>query len=561
MRAILTAHAVGYYYAAPAGAESTAASYIELTLDSSRDTSEDMTVEITSLGAGEIADKIIAGEFTARDAVEAHIQRIEAVHPKLNAVVVPLFDQARAEAVSADNARRQGKPVGPLHGVPITIKESFDVAGTAATMGLSERTGHKATEDAPLVARLRRAGAIILGKSNVPQLLMAAESDNPVYGRTNNPWNPERAPGGSSGGCAAIIAAGGSALGMGSDIGGSIRNPAHACGIHGFKPTSGRLTMLGHAEIFPGQEAILCQPGPLARNVADLVLAMKVLAAPGQEDFDPSIAPVPVGDPAAIKSNNLRVAIYIDNGLMKAAPALRRAVGEAANALRERGVVVEEWTPPDVSEAWQIYLGLLFGDGGVSTRRLLGRSKRDWRINRIVRTAALPRGLISASYWPLKLAGQVRTANAARSLGAVSTDSYWQLAFKRKQYRARFLAELNTNRFDAIICPPDALPALRHGSSFYLSDALSYANLYNLLGMPAGVVAATRVQAGEESDRAPGIDIVELNARKVEAGSAGLPVGVQVAARPWREDIVLALMAMLEEHFKGQPSYPSRPPL
>ena len=520
-----------------------------------------MTVEITSLGAREIAEKIIAGEFTASEAVEAHIQRIEAVHSKLNAVVVPLFDQARADAASADVTRREGKPTGPLHGVPITIKESFDVVGTATTMGLSERIDHQATEDSPLVARLRQAGAIILGKTNVPQLLMAVESDNPVYGRANNPWNQERAPGGSSGGCAAIIAAGGSALGMGSDIGGSIRNPAHACGIHGFKPTSGRLTMLGHAEIFPGQEAVLCQPGPLARNVADLVLAMKVLAAPGQEDFDPGIAPVPLGDPAHITIKNLRVATYTDNGLMKAAPALRRAVGEAAAALRERGVEVEEWTPPDVHEAWRIYTGLLFGDGTVSARRLLGRSKRDWRINRIVRIAALPKGLLSASYWPLKAAGQARTARAARCLGALSVDSYWQLVLKRKHYRARFLAELQTRGFDAIICPPDALPALCHGSSFYVGDALSYTHLYNLLGMPAGVVAATRVQEGEESDRVPGIDIVELNARKVETGSAGLPVGVQVVARHWREDIVLALMSILEEHFKGQPSYPSRPPL
>lgn len=520
-----------------------------------------MTVEITSLGASEIAEKIISGAFSAREAVEAHIRRIEAVHHKLNAVVVPLFDQARAEAEAADNARLEGKPAGPLHGVPITIKESFDVAGTATTMGLSERIEHRAKEDGPLVARLRRAGAIILGKCNVPQLLMAPESDNPVYGRTNNPWNTERAPGGSSGGCAAIIAAGGSALGMGSDIGGSIRNPAHACGIHGFKPTSGRLTMLGHAEIFPGQEAVLCQPGPLARNVADLVLAMKVLATPGQEDFDPSIAPVPVGDPSAIKIKNLRVAMYTDNGFMKAAPALRRAVGEAATALRDRGVEVEEWSPPDVTEAWRIYLGLLFGDGAASTRRVLGKSRRDWRINRLVRTTALPGGLLYASYWPLKLAGQIRIAEVTRSLEALSADSYWQLVSKHKRYRTRFLAELNTSRFDAIICPPDALPALRHGDSLYLSDALSYTGLYNLLGMPAGVVAATRVQEGEESDRVPGIDIVGLNARKVETGSAGLPVGVQVAARPWREDIVLALMAVLEEHFKGQPTYPSRPPL
>ena len=513
------------------------------------------------MSATEMAREIGRGALAAREAVEAHIGRIVSVNPRLNAVVVPLFDAARAAAAAADAARREGTPLGPLHGVPITIKESFDVAGAPTTIGLSERAGHRATADGPLVARLRSAGAIILGKTNIPQLVMLNEADNPVYGRTNNPWNLARAPGGSSGGCGAIIAAGGSPLGLGSDIGGSVRLPAHVCGIHALKPTSGRLTMIGHARIFAGQEAILAQPGPLARRVADLNLALGVLAAPGQEAFDPSIAPVGLGDLASVALENLRVAMYTDNGVLRAAPAVRRAVREAAAALRERGVAVEEWTPPDAAEAWNIYQRLLFADGMAGARRVLGKSRRDWRINRIVRTLALPRSLMRVAAWEMALIGQRHLAESARRVGRLSADGYWRAVDERTSYRARFIRELDVRGFDALICPPDALPALTHGSSFYLSDALSYAALYNLLGMPAGVVAATRVRDGEETDRVTGRDFVERAARRVEMGSAGLPVGVQVVARHWREDVALALMAALEQHFMSQPDYPARPPV
>ncbi|MBD0326660.1 MAG: amidase, partial [Pyrinomonadaceae bacterium] len=448
-----------------------------------------------------------------------------------------------------------------LHGVPITIKESFDVEGTQTTMGLSALVGKKAKADAPMVARLRAAGAIILGKTNVPQMVMFNEADNPVYGRTNNPWNLERATGGSSGGCAALVAARGTPLSLGSDIGGSLRFPANACGIHSFKPTSGRLSMLGHGTIFAGLEAVVAQPGPLAHNVEDLSLALSVLAAPGQEAFDSSIAPVPPPELEHELPEGLRVAMFTDNGFFSAAPASRRAVREAADALRARGATVEEWQPPDVKEAWHIYLGLVFGDGMSYTRRALRGSRADWRIRRMVWSAALPKIFYQLTAWQWDLLGQKRIASDARGLGHLSVKAYWRLVDKRTRYRAAFIAALDAGRFDAIICPADGLPALRHGSSFYLSNALSYSALFNLLGMPAGVVAATRVRAGEESDRPQSFDIVEREARKVEMDSAGLPIGVQVVSRHWREDVALSVMLALEEHFKTQDDYPSHPPL
>ncbi len=515
------------------------------------------TEEITNMSATAMAEQIASGALSSREVVEAHISRIEAVNPLINALVVPLFEQARKEAEKADAARVRKEQLGKLHGVPITIKESFDVAGTATTMGLSALAGKKAKADAPVVARLRSAGAIILGKTNVPQLVLFNEADNPVYGRTNNPWNLERAPGGSSGGCAALIAANGSPLSLGSDIGGSVRLPAHACGIHSFKPTSGRLTMLGHGTIFAGLEAVLAQPGPLARSVDDLSLALSLLGAPGQEAFDSSIPPVPLREAGRELPMGLRVAMFTDNGFFSAAPALRRAVHEAAAALRARGATVDEWQPPDVKEAWRIYLGLVFGEGMSGTRRALKGSRLDWRIRRIVWFAAPPKLFYKLSAWQWNLIGQKRIAQDARSLGSLSTKAYWRLVAERTRYRALFMQALDAGRYDAIICPPDGLPALRHGSSFYLSNPMSYSTLFNLLGVPAGTIAATRVREGEESERKQSFDLVEREARKVETGSAGLPIGVQVAARHWREDIALSIMLALEEHFKAQPDYPT----
>ena len=197
---------------------------------------------ITDLSASIIAQQIKTGDLSAQKVVEAHIQRIEAVNPQLNAVVIPLFDEARALAVAADEAQRRGEPLGPLHGVPITIKEQYRVKGTQTTLGATHQIGKIYDSEGLLVRKLRQAGAIILGKTNILQTLMGWESDNRVYGRTNNPWNLERSPGGSSGGESAFIAAQGSPLGLAADLGGSIRVPAHFCGLHGLKPTSGRIT-------------------------------------------------------------------------------------------------------------------------------------------------------------------------------------------------------------------------------------------------------------------------------------------------------------------------------
>jgi len=194
-------------------------------------------------------------------------------------------------------------------------------------------------------------------------------------------------------------------------------------------------------------------------------------------------------------------------------------------------------------------------------RRVTGKSKRDWRVQQYFHMFALPEFVRPAVALAFAASGQRRAAAGIRTMRASSVEEYWRWVDARDRYVARFLGELERHGADAILCPPDGLPAMPHGSSYYIGDVLSYTALYNLLGLPAGVVAATRVRAGEESDRPASRDVSERTAKKGEAGSAGLPVGVQVVARHWREDVVLALMAALEEYFRAQPDYPAHPPL
>lgn len=523
--------------------------------DSPRPAAGGQRSEITRLTATELAAQIAAGRLSARQVVAAHIEQIEAVNGALNAVVVPLFDEALAAARAADEAQAAGRPLGPLHGVPVTIKECYHVAGTPSSIGVPQLSSWRAPADSPLVRQFRTSGAIVLGKTNVPQLMLLHEVDNPVYGRTNNPWNLERGPGGSSGGEAAIIAAGGSPWGLAGDLGGSIRQPAHSCGVQGLKPTSGRLSGAGKQGNFRGMEAIGAETGPIARSVADLELMLHTLLPVGTgQEFQ--LPPVPLSRAAEVATARLRVGYWEDDGYFPASPAIRRAVREAAAALTAAGVAVVPFSPPDVPAAIACYFGILGADGGANLRRTVGPGPIDWRLKPLLRFGALPalarRPLAAA----LELAGQTRLAGLVRAAGRTSTDGYWQLTAERADYTNRFLAALNAAGLDACLCPPHALPALTHGATEHLPSAASYCFLPNLLNMPAGVVAATRVRPGEESDRPANSDRVIQAARRVEQGSAGLPVGVQIFGRHWREDVVLALMSLLEQHFRQQPEYP-----
>lgn len=505
--------------------------------------------------AAELAQAIAAGQLSASDAVEAAIARIEQVNPALNAVVVKRYAAARTEAAEADQRRARGEPLGPLHGVPITVKECLDLAGTPSTFGFASRASHRAEQDDAYVARLRAAGAIVVGKTNVAQALIFVETDNPLYGRTNNPWNLERTCGGSSGGEAAIIAAGGSTLGIGTDIGGSLRYPANFCGIASLKPTAGRTDDAGRYSFPIGQRAIVSQVGIMARTVEDVALGTSIIS-----DGQPGVPAL--GDWRDIDVASLRVACYTNDGTFPVTPAITRAISEAAEALRRAGARVVDWQPPQVPHAVDLFYRILSADGGKLLLERFRSDPIDPRLKMIRQLASSPRWLLSAMASGLKASGQASLAAGLGSFGHTSAAEYMQAVEEQLAYRELFAQALDTTsagRCDLILCPASPLPAFVHGATADLATGGGYTNLYNILGWPAGIVPVTRVRPGEEVSLTPSKDRVLNTAYNCQVESAGLPVGVQVVARPWQEHQALAAMLAIETHLRDQPDFPATP--
>jgi fatty acid amide hydrolase len=520
-----------------------------------------LVMDITRLTASEIAKRIKQKEFSVQNVIETHIKRIEEVDSQLNAVCLPLFEEARSQAIQADKDLAEGKTVGPLFGVPITIKEQYIVTGTETTLGVPTQRGKIYKEEGPLVTRLRHAGAIILGKTNVMMTLAGWESDNPVYGRTNNPWDLDRTPGGSSGGEGAIIAARGSPLGLGGDFGGSVRLPSHFCGIHGLKPTAGRLTNADiPSHLFSsGLETIVAQPGPMARSVADLKLMMEVLANPPVEHTPDLTPPVPWPDPDKISVKDLTVGVFTDNDVVSVSPAIRRAVEESAEALRGKGAVIKPFIFPEEDSSWKLYLELNASGGSESLPRQLAGSKPNNLLKEFIRGSKMPRLIRPIFRARMNRTGQKFLASLAPILRTRSSEEYWQLIERVNTFRENFCNALKKESINVLLCPPCAIVAPYHGGTInLLPPPMSYSILYNLLGFPAGVVSVTRVKKGEETDPTQRMskDQVIRTASKMETNSVGMPVGVQVAGWYWQEDVVLKVMEVLEAHFKTQSSYP-----
>lgn len=462
--------------------------------------------EIIYSSATELARAIREREVSSEGVVEAHLARIAEVNPKLNAVVQLTADSARARAREADAALASGDVWGPLHGVPVTIKDAFETEGVVSVGGTRGRARYVPQEDATGVARYKAAGAVVLGKTNVPEVALAFESDNLVYGQTKNPYDPARTPGGSSGGEAAAIAAGMSPLGLGSDAGGSIRLPAHFCGIAGIKPTSGRTPRTGHFPPMGGLLDSIWQIGPLARRVEDLRLALPLLC--GTDWRDPTVAPVPLGDPAEVDLKGLRVAFHTDNGIVAPTADIASATREAARVLADAGAEVVEARPPVPENAYEMLLGLYAADSGAGLRMLLMLSGTD-------ETHALMTRLLEIL-----------------SASRMTTAELVGLLFQLDAWRGAMLSFMRD--YDLIVCPPCARTAMPHGTTFDDENQLvfSYTMIYNMTGWPGTVVRAS-------------------------TSPEGLPVGVQLVARPWREDVSLAAALAVERATGGW----QRPPL
>jgi len=452
--------------------------------------------DIVSLSSVDQARLVRDRDVSSRELVQAHLDRIARVNPSLNAVVETLEATALHAACLADERSARGETLGRFHGVPFSVKDSIAVEGTVCTAGnLGLAKSAPSLGDATLVARLRASGAIPIARTNLPDLLFAYESDNLIHGRTNNPYDLSRTCGGSSGGEAALIAACGSSFGLGSDAAGSVRLPAHFCGIASLKPTSSRLPRTGHVPPAGGWLEMVWQIGPMARWSGDLCALMPILV--GADGCDHTVVDVPYQDPAQVGVRDLRVAFHTDNGIAPVDAETAAVVRSAAQTLSSEGLRVEERRPPGIEQSYDLEMKMIGPDGGDSLRNF-------------IQSCGCTRTHPLLDQWLAKLEPFRTTLDGFAE--------YWNSLFAFRAGMHRFL-----QNYDVILSPVYPQPALVHGTSTCDDNFIgfSYTMVYNLTGWPAAVV-------------------------RCGVSSEGLPIGVQIAARPWREDVALAVAGLLD---------------
>ena len=456
--------------------------------------------EIVLASAEKQIELVRTGELSVRDLAEAHIRQIERLNPQLNAFADFDAERVRTEAMRLDAE----EPRGLLHGLPVTVKSSIATAGFRCEIGSLLRRGDVPTEDAVVVARLRAAGALILGTTNCPEFLMAYETANLLHGRVRNPWDIEYSPGGSSGGESASIAAGMSAGGLGSDSGGSVRVPAHFTGICSLKPTPGRIPGRGHLPPCVGPFAILGAIGPMARTINDVALFFRALS--GHDPLDPASSPVSYRERSLNELRTQRIGFFEDDGLVPVTQETRAAVRAAAAALNDAGFRVEPFRPRSLEPLrklwWKFFVqcGAMFYEPEIRGRR--------------EQLSPIFNEFLSI-------------ADASEPLTAEELLYAWA---ELDMLRSRMFEEME--EYPVLLHPAAAIPAFRHGEREWTIDgktvtymsAVRHTQWFNALGAPAAVVP-------------------------VGHSPKGLPICVQLAARPFEDETVLGIAAVVDAAF------------
>jgi amidase len=446
-----------------------------------------------------------AGEISISELADAHIAQIERLNPELNAFADFDTERVRAQARHLDTSKDR---TGPLHGLPVTVKSSIATAGYKCEIGSLLNKGYVPREDAVVVARLRAAGALILGTTNCPEFLMAYETDNLLHGRTANPWDLDRTPGGSSGGESAAIAAGMSALGLGSDSGGSVRVPAHFTGICSLKPTPGRIPGAGHLPPCVGPFSVLGAIGPMARTIDDVTLAFRTLC--GQDPHDPISPPIEL---RKTKLEDLRaqtIGFFEDDDLVSVTHETRAAVQSAAQALREAGFRVEPFRPRTLEQLRKLWRKFFVQCGAMFYEPTIA-GKRDQ---------------LSPMFSEF-----LQIAESLPPLTATELLNAWA---ELDLLRAKTLEEMSPH--PVLLCPVASIPAFRHGERKWTVDgrdveyfdAVRHTQWFNTLAAPAAVVPVGR-------------------------SPEGLPIGVQIVARPFEDEVALAIAAIVDAAFGYRP--------
>ena len=448
-----------------------------------------------------------SGAVSVVELAEAHIQQIERLNPQLNAFADFDADRVRERARKHD-AWRGNRSRRPLFGLPMTVKSSIATRGLKCEIGSLLHKGDIPTEDAVVVARLRAAGALILGTTNCPEFLMAYETSNLLHGRTNNPWELERTPGGSSGGESAAIAAGLSAAGLGSDSGGSVRVPAHFTGICSLKPTPGRIPGRGHLPPCVGPFSILGAIGPMARTVGDVALMFRTLS--GQDPHDPASPPVALREPSLDELRTNTIGFFEDDGLVSVTPETRAAVNAAAAALLDAGFRVEPFRPRTLESLRKLWWTFFVQCGAMFYAPEI-RGRRD-------RLSPIFTEFLGFS-------------KAVPPLTAVELLDAWA---ELDVLRAKTLEVMS--KYPVLVCPVASIPAFRHGERSWVIeghtveylDAVRHTQWFNTLAAPAAVVPVGR-------------------------SPEGLPIGVQVVARPFQDETALGVAAFVDAAFGYRP--------
>jgi len=461
--------------------------------------------ELVLASAGQQLELVRVGKASVLELAEAHIRQIERLNPVINALVDFDAERVREQARALD-ARKDSR--GVLHGLPMTIKSSISTAGYLCEIGSTIHRGDVSTEDAAAVASLRAAGAVILGTSNCPEFLMAYETDNLLHGRTNNPYDLERSPGGSSGGEAAAIAACMSAGGLGSDSGGSVRLPAHFTGICALKPTPGRVPGRGHLPPCVGPFSILGAIGPMARSIADVTLLFEAIS--GYDATDPISTPVAFRKRELADLKEMRIGYFEDDGLVGVTRETRNALHDSAAALRDAGFRVEPFRPRTLELLRKLWWKFFVQCGAMFYQPAI-RGKES-QLSPIFREF-------------LSIAEKDGPLGSAELL-----DAWAELDL----LRGKTLIEMES--YPILLCPVASVPAFRHGERSWVIDsqrvdyldAMRFTQWFNALAAPAAVVPVGRLPEG-------------------------LPIGVQIVARPYEDEIALAVADIVDKAFGYRP--------
>ncbi|KIJ62913.1 hypothetical protein HYDPIDRAFT_182577 [Hydnomerulius pinastri MD-312] len=509
--------------------------------------------------ATEIVERIGAREWTASQVLEAYIARVVVAQGKTNCVTEVLFEDARKQANELDKEfESTGKLRGPLHGIPMSFKDQYEITGYDATIGFTHWANKPCTKNAFVVAQCRKAGAVIIVKTNVPQTMFAFECSNALWGRTTNPWGDKFTCGGSSGGEAALLAMDGSALGVGSDIGGSLRIPTSYCGIYALKPSADRVSGNGARGCNPGYEAIRVAYGPMGRSVKDCELFCRTIFG----EQDPSHQNIPIPYRPAELPSKLKFGYYFSDQMVRSSPANVRAIQKTVDALRLQGHECIEFLPSLSKEAMNTFVGLATADGYKKMLSTLESDPKESSLFLSTLGPKLPGFVRSLIGWIAQtFLGDSVFSELFSEARSKSVTEFIEFADRRNRVNQAWYREVwDQYDFDGIIAPVQALPTIPHGACAVLSPLAASTILYNVIDSPVGIIPVTRVDATTDkvsSDFVPGATggstifekrmYVGPEAVYDPKAMEGIPVGVQIVGRKWDDEKVLAMMRVVDD--------------